>query len=198
MSSGKCNVLPRHASQILEHFTQNAYQSYLHGSPIADHLLTLSKINVFRAFLQKTLSILGMGESWMYDHTISSFSTLQPGYADGSSLPPTLRPTALQLSQPHHPWLDYFPLPRMRDNLLRAAGSFNEEQLCIDIFGFWDPSMGNCSLLVWGEPANPGNWEVTERFLQRWSWVIRGCPELMRSANYWRRQRGEKMIFRYL
>lgn len=196
-SPRQCAVLSPHAQQILRHFTQNAYESYLHGCPTSDHLLTLSKVNVFRAF-GHILSILGMSDAWLYDEAISPFSTAQPGYVEDSSLPLTLRPTALQRTQPHHPWIDFFPLPRMRDNLLLAEDSYDEDQLCIDIMGFWDPPVESYSLLVWGNPANPANWEVTEAFLRKWPWVIRGCPELIQSTNHWRRKRGERVIFRYL
>lgn len=193
---GKC-ILPKHALQILEHFSENAYLSYLHGCPTADHLLTLSKVNVFRAFWQ-IISVLGMDDSWMRDETISPFATLRPRYTDHSALPLSLQPTQLQQTRSHHPWIDFFPLARMRDNLLVALDSYDEDQLCVDIMGFWNPSMERCGLLVWGEPTDPRNWEVTERFLQKWPWVIRGCPELIHSTNYWRRQREEKLIFRYL
>lgn len=192
-----CNLLPPQAKQILELFTQSAYQSYLHGCPSADHLLTLSKVNVFQAFWH-IFTVMGMSEPWMHEDALSPFSTLHPGYIDSQSLPLSLQPTALQRTQSHHPWLDCFPLPTLRDNLLRAVDHFDEDQLCLDIMAFWDPSIENCSLLVWGEPTDPKSWEVTESFLRKWPWVIRGCPELIQSTNYWRRQRGEKMIFRYV
>lgn len=184
---------------MLNDFTQNAdyIHIYLQGCPTADLLLTLSKINVFRAFWN-IISILGLSDAWMHDDAISPFATFHPGYIDNTQLlPPSLQPTALQRTRSHHPWLDLFPLPNMRDNLLRAQDSFDEDQLCIDIMGFWDPSLESCFLFVWGEPADPRNWEVTENLLRKWPWMIRGCPELLESTNYWRRQRGEKMIFRY-
>lgn len=151
------------------------------------------------------MDLLGMSPSldWMHDDALSPFTTQGPGVAgDGrdGSLPPSLRPTTLQKTHTHHPWLDFFPIPKIRDNLLRAGESFDDEALCVDIMGFWDssPTSSNCTLLVWGEPTDPGSWEVTEDFLRRWPWVIRGCPELLQSTNYWRRKRGEMMLFRYV
>lgn len=192
-----CNdLVPPQARQILEHFTQHADHIYLQGSPTADLLLTLSKVNVFRAFFN-ILTILGLSDPWMHDDAISPFATSHPEYIDTQLLPPYLQPTALQRSRSHHPWLDLFPLPSMRDNLLLAQDRFDEDQLCIDIMGFWDPSADSCLLFVWGEPTDPRNWEITEIFLRKWPWVLQGCPELLQSTNYWRRQRGEKMIFRY-
>lgn len=185
---------------LLRGFTETAIQSYILGCPTADHLLTLSKVNVFRAF-GAIMSTLGMapGPDWMHDDALSPFVTLQPGVTEDTALPVSLRPTQLQKTLSHHPWLDFFPLPKMRDNLIRAGETFDDEQLCLDLMGFWDmTSATSCSLLVWGEPADPRSWEVTEDFLRKWPWVVRGCPELMQSTNYWRSQRGETMLFRYL
>ncbi|KAF4234672.1 hypothetical protein CNMCM8980_008598 [Aspergillus fumigatiaffinis] len=186
--------------QYLETFVRTAYESYILGSPTSDHLLTLSKVNVFRAFAS-IMSLLGMShtEDWMHDDALSPFPTLGPGYIDEQKLPPSLRPTRLQKTVPHHPWLDFFPIPKIRDNLLTMGeDNFDDCQLCVDIMGFWDSGMDACCLLVWGDPTDPKNWEVTERFLQKWPWVVRGCPDLMVSTNNWRRKRGEKLIFRYL
>lgn len=86
----------------------------------------------------------------------------------------------------------------MRDNLISARDELDDGQLCVDIMGFWDISTKSCSLLVWGEPSDPKSWEITEEFLKKWPWVIRGEPELLESTNYWRRKRGDEIIFRYL
>lgn len=145
------------------------------------------------------MASMGMSSEleWMHDDAISPFSTLRPGIAEDTNLPLALRPTKLQKSLAHHPWLDFFPLPKMRDNLLRA-GEFDDEELCVDIMGFWDMSTDSCSMLVWGEPTDPSSWEVTEAFLRKWPWIVRGCPELLTSTNHWRRKRGDAVIFRYI
>ncbi|KAL4979767.1 hypothetical protein BDW66DRAFT_95921 [Aspergillus desertorum] len=184
--------------KLLERFSQKAVESYVLGSPSSDHLLTLCKVNVFRAFMTN-MQILGMsaGPEWMEDEAISPFSTSMPGYLPVEKLPVSLRPTTLQRSRTHHPWLDFFPFPRIRDNLI-MAGDFDDHPLCEDIMGFWNVTDEACGLLVWGEAHDPRNWEASENFLRRWPWVVVGCPELLESTNRWRRSRGEKMIFRYL
>ncbi|KAL4985201.1 hypothetical protein BDW68DRAFT_189872 [Aspergillus falconensis] len=184
--------------KLLERFSQKAVESYVLGSPSSDHLLTLCKVNVFRAFMTN-MQTLGMsaGPDWMEDEAISPFSTSMPGYLPIEKLPVSLRPTKLQTSRIHHPWLDFFPFPRIRDNLI-MAGDFDDHPLCEDIMGFWNVTDEACGLLVWGEAHDPRNWEVSENFLRRWPWVVAGCPELLESTNRWRTSRGEKMIFRYL
>ncbi|PLB46197.1 hypothetical protein P170DRAFT_390734 [Aspergillus steynii IBT 23096] len=196
--SSRCISLDK-ASTLLDQLSITAYENYILGSPTSDHLMTLSKMNVFRAF-NSIITTLGMQHNmeWLHDDAISPFSTHQPGYVEDPNLPVSLRPTPIQRRISHHPWLDFFPDPRMRDNLVSAGDAFDDEQLCIDIMGFWDMSNESCSLLVWGDPSDPANWEVTEQFLRKWPWVVRGCGGLMEATNRWRASRGEKMIFRYL
>ncbi|BCR99332.1 DUF3425 domain-containing protein [Aspergillus luchuensis] len=191
---------PENIRRIFEHFARVAYESYFRGSPSADHLLTLSKLNVFRAFMTN-MTVLGFGNSTTWcddDDALSLFNTLPPEAIQEKRLPVSLRPTKIQMQVPHHPWLDFFPLPRLRDNLCLMIDRFDDDELCHDVMGFWDNASDTCSLLVWGEPSDPANWEVTEQFLRKWPWVLRGCPELLKSTNRWRQKRGEKMIIRYL
>ncbi|KAJ5094994.1 hypothetical protein N7532_007285 [Penicillium argentinense] len=184
---------------LMERFARTAYESYMKGSPTSDHLLTLTKVNVFRAFGHNLL-LAGGSLDDMDDDSISHFNKLLPGteLPEDSKMPVSLRPTRLQKMVPHHPWLDFFPLPKMRDNLIQAGDEWDDEQLCLDIMGFWDKTTEDAGLLVWGEPWDIKNWELTEAFLKKWQWVVRGCPELMNSTNTWRAKRGERLIFRYI
>lgn len=203
-SSSICCLTPPEAQQLMDQFERSAYRSYLLGHPTTDHLLRLTKVNVYRAFISN-ISALGLTMDWMRDDdTLSPFNTLRPDLpvynSEGSSsstttIPPNLLPTQLQRTVPHHPWLDFFPLPQIRDNLLRAGNSFNDEELCVDVLGFWDLSGGEKSLIVWGDPWDPYGWEVTEAFVKKWGWVVRGCTEILRSTNHWREKRGERKLF---
>jgi hypothetical protein len=95
---------------------------------------------------------------------------------------------------PHHPWLDFFPFPKMRDCLIMAAHLFDDEELCHDLMAFWDTRNTNATLIVWGQSWDPWNWEVTEEFAAKWGWLLRGSPELLVSTNYWRKRRGEAPV----
>ncbi|KAJ0414918.1 hypothetical protein BJY00DRAFT_294277 [Aspergillus carlsbadensis] len=57
------------------------------------------------------------------------------------NVPPALSPTVVQIRVPHHPWLDCFPFPQVRDNIIRVAQLFNDCDLCTDIM---DPANGGC------------------------------------------------------
>ncbi|KAE8164272.1 hypothetical protein BDV40DRAFT_115866 [Aspergillus tamarii] len=184
--------------QMLEDFLSRAHRSYLLGRPSADHLLTLTKANVYRAFLQN-INLLGLVADGLCEvDVLSPFCQFGPTWPVARTLPPSLRPTFNQCLLPHHPWLDFFPHPRARDTLIRRLGDYDEDDFCLDILGFWNPDAPDNMLLVWGEPSAAENWEVTEGFIKKWGWVIQGCPDILHNTNKWRARRGENPILRYL
>ncbi|KAF4155437.1 hypothetical protein CNMCM8927_002048 [Aspergillus lentulus] len=188
-----CANAPPHALQFRQWFETAAYQSYWKGSPQRDHLISLCRLNVHRA-INDNITLIGMTPEWMKsDDAISIFNLQQPSFAP-ERIPPSLRPTLIQLQVPHHPWLDFFPFPRMRHRLILAGDSFDDDELCHDLMAFWDTRNTAATLLVWGHSWDPKNWEVTERFAHKWTWMIRDSPELLASTNFWRRTRGEKPL----
>lgn len=52
-----------------------------------------------------------------------------------------------------------------------------------------DLTSGKQGLIVWGEPWDLSGWEVTEGFVNKWSWVLEGCIDLFVSSNFWRAKR---------
>ncbi|KAH8695289.1 hypothetical protein BGW36DRAFT_382442 [Talaromyces proteolyticus] len=157
-----------------------------------DHLLSLVQFNVFRA-LVTNMTILSLPDVFICDEPNIKVSALPlPNH-----IPPALMPTALQRSVFHHSWMDIFPLPALRDNLICLQGRFDFCDLCDDVVGaMWDdqlePHDERNGLVVWGEPWDIKSWEVMEGFLKKWGWVLTGCNELIESTNRWRQLRGEK------
>lgn len=194
MATSTCRLAHPSLYRFLVIFEAAAYRSYC-GNPRADHLLTLAKLNVFRAFV-RNVAVLGYSREWMTDDALSRFSISgpHPKAVPVANLPPSLHPTELQQSQPHHPWLDFFPFAPLRDTLIQHEDCMDDSQLCRDLMGFWTmPSEENC-MLVWGNPWDPMNWEITEAFLRKWGRLVKGCPEILWSTNHWRLQRGEKRL----
>ncbi|KAI9927235.1 hypothetical protein MW887_003621 [Aspergillus wentii] len=188
-----CTSAPPHADMLMRQLETMAYTSYITNSPQTDHLLTLSKVGVQRAIIENTRSI-GMTMEWMKDdNSISIFNLLIPGFSEGN-IPVSLRPTEMQRRIPHHPWLDFFPFPTFRDNLIAVQDDIDDEDLCHDLMAFWDTHNTRATMLVWGQPWDPANWEMTEAFLDKWGFLLVGCDDLFRSSNYWRAQRGEKAL----
>ncbi|KAL4961166.1 DUF3425 domain-containing protein [Aspergillus stella-maris] len=171
---------------MMAHFDRAAYQRYFTGNACLDHLMTLSKFF-------ENLRVLELVIEDMDDDAASPFLSI-PGSMDISypceryyNLPTALSPTSTQRNTPHHPWLDCFPFPQIRDNLIGVGEEFDDCQLCNDLM---DPASKDFGMMVWGDPWMPGNWEVSEFFFAKWSWVIRGCPEIIVSSNRWRAKRG--------
>ncbi|KAM0476744.1 hypothetical protein ACHAPX_006168 [Trichoderma viride] len=46
-------------------------------------------------------------------------------------------------------------------------------------------------ILSWSDPWEISGWEVTEKFVTRWAFLLQGCPDVVESANKWRALRGE-------
>lgn len=188
-----CKFAPHNVQDLMAHFENSAIQSHALGTPNIDHLIILSRLNVQRAFTDNTAAV-GMTLEWLRDDdSISIYNVASVGFSQ-DSVPLALRPTPLQRTKPHHPWIDCFPFPQIRDNLIAVEDEFDDSELCSDLMAFWDTRNSGATLLVWGFPWDPNNWEVTEGFLKKWGWIIRGCPEIMQSTNRWRTLRGEKRL----
>lgn len=46
-------------------------------------------------------------------------------------------------------------------------------------------------MILWGQPHDVANWEVTKEFIRRWGWTLKGCDDLIVASNRWRVKRGE-------
>ncbi|KAK9610103.1 hypothetical protein V6Z98_010171 [Aspergillus fumigatus] len=186
--------------QYLDTFVRTAYESYVLGFPTSDHLLTPQQSQRLSRLRQHHVATRNVTHRRLDARRRSlPFVTMGPGYIDEQKLPPSLRPTRLQKTIPHHPWLDFFPIPKIRDGTCSRRGKTISTTANCALISWGSGTRGWTPAVCWvGDPTDPKNWEVTERFLKKWPWVVRGCPGLLESTNNWRRKRGEKLIFRYL
>lgn len=177
------------------------HMNFASGSPRSDLLLVITQLNIVRA-LHVNMDALGYRGPEMDDEALSAFSMIGPRCShfrgDSALLPPSLQPTTIQRTIPHHPWLDLIPIPNMRDNLIRAVASLDDVQLCHDMCGIGSTRVVNgkraTGVLVWKDPWDPSGWEITEMFFRHWAWALQDCQELFHSTNTWRRRRGEKPL----
>jgi hypothetical protein len=183
-----------------------------------DHLMHLIQFNVYRAVLTNMFTLRTAH--------IFSCETHPAGWVHISALPlpqaipPTLEPTALQRQVPHAPYVDLFPLPALRDALIRAEGTFDDCDLCIDLLGSiagkhventrpaltgrssgestaaaGSPDDERKGLVIWGEPWSAASWEVEEGFARKWGWMLQdNCEELLQATDRWRQLRGEEPL----
>lgn len=123
-----------------------------------------------------------------------------PTYTSRTStiaIPPSLEPTALQLTVPHERWIDIIPHARWRDNMILAQGTFDEDELCEDcVGGLWGESSDNepKGIAAWSDPWDVWGWEVSEGFFKKWGFFLAGCPDVLASSNKHRTARGEEPL----
>lgn len=200
-----CQLSKSETWDRLGQLAMHAHAANRAGTPILQHLPLVAGINVLNA-LAENASILGVSQLWLDYDAVSPFSQqlapVPPSIVRerlSAWCPDNLRPTRLQAEISHHPWLDLFPLPRMRDNIIEAISTDNpidEDDLCYDLVDVsTNGESGKASLIVWGsQPWDTHNWEVTVPFIKKWGGLLNGCEELIRATNYWRERRGERPI----
>ncbi|KAF5559850.1 hypothetical protein FNAPI_4557 [Fusarium napiforme] len=133
-------------------------------------------------------------------------------------LPTRLEPTQVQMTSPHPCWIDIFPFPELRDNLIRKQLIYDHIQFLEDLVGDYvyilPPAVPstrcivpqftslkggnlpkeNAGMILWGEPHLSESWEVTPSFLAKWSWLIGECKDLVHVSNNWRQSRGDQPL----
>lgn len=133
-----------------------------------------------------------------HDCTGGALHTVLP-LESPDQVPPPLAPTRTQTAVPHEPWVDVFPHPVWRDNFIKALGTFDEDELCSDMVGgLFDGGTNNdCErrgMVVWSPPWHYEGWELSEGFVRKWGWSIKGCEGILEATNKWRSIRGEQPL----
>ncbi|KAK9368229.1 hypothetical protein V1509DRAFT_640110 [Lipomyces kononenkoae] len=161
------------------------------------HLITLVQYNVLRAIITN-VHILRLENIFFAECGAALTISALPS-PHSSTIPSAFTPTAVQNSVPHEVWMDTVPFPQMRDNLILNIGKYDADDLCVDMVGGLYEGYDDIRLrgiLVWTNPWSEESWEVTEGFLNKWNFLLRGCETLMSSTNRWRRGRGEdELVF---
>ncbi|KAF3480180.1 uncharacterized protein GIQ15_05527 [Arthroderma uncinatum] len=110
------------------------------------------------------------------------------------SLPPSLKPTALQLQTPHNPRIDLIPSPTLRDTLL-SVDAATASTFLTEVCTFACEIEDHGQVIIWGENfLNEFSWEFSATVLERWGgWIL---PSIWRErADFWRRQRGDPVLY---
>ena len=82
------------------------------------------------------------------------------------ALPLPLHPTPLQMTRIHLPYIDCFPIPKLRDNLIIWNGLVDKEDFCADL-------LGTNSFVVQGiQSWDPAGWVVDRTFKEKWRFLF--------------------------
>lgn len=181
-------------------FLQRVSTNWGLNLPTPHDLPLVTRLNTFDALARNALMLripLEYLESDDYSSVFNHHGPPPPS-TEKPSLPTNLQPTALQQTVTHHSWLDLFPIPKMRDNILRGinSGEYDEDLLCdvlcCDLLKFDDTT--NAALVVWGESWDAAGWEFSAEFFVKWGVLLQGCTEVLETTNYWRQKRGARRL----
>lgn len=152
-------------------------------------LAPITNLNIVNAILINA-SFMGLTLEILSEDIVSTFNIPGPTIMH---LPPSLQPTSTQMEIIHHPWIDLMPMKSLRDVMLKNLGKYDEDDFCGDLHGQVGASDG-IGLISWGEPWDPNAYEISEGVFRKWAWLLKDCPEIIRTTNYWRKIRGEKPL----
>ncbi|KAI9147164.1 hypothetical protein HJFPF1_13196 [Paramyrothecium foliicola] len=189
--------------EVIRRLQAQAYQDFTLDAPRPTFLPILIRINALNALLHNARKIGISADTVCRDEEISPFNLTGPlvpaSTAPLPECPEDLRPTTLQKTIFHHPWIDLLPLPQLRDNLLRALSleTFDVDEFCVEVFHPGAAGNGledTPALIVWDTTASIRGWEANVPFLKKYGWLLTGCQELLRATNDWRMRRGDKVL----
>ncbi|KAF2162215.1 hypothetical protein M409DRAFT_58336 [Zasmidium cellare ATCC 36951] len=186
-----------------------------------DHLIRMIEYNLIRAFVTNAaiLDILHLLPSSETCPPLHDRMLLFP-VGGARRIPETLQPSYLQRSTDHAYGIDLWPDAKMRDNIIVAvaSGLLDQHELEADLLGTVCPntviqnrnagSRGDgltakipseeeervCGVVVWTTPWCADGYELSEAFIRKYRWLLRGCYDLLRATNRWRATRGEDPI----
>ncbi|ETS86524.1 hypothetical protein PFICI_00352 [Pestalotiopsis fici W106-1] len=189
-------VHSEHNKSALQAFEVFARHCSANAPPHLEFLPILTQFHFTRA-LFVNVDVMGLSQNQMHDDALSPFNITGPWDTAMApkldSLPLALRPTELQVTIPHHPWIDLLPLPQFRDNILIALDNdLDEEALCQAFSGRTRSEPPG--IIVWQDPWDPSGWEISEAFARSHGWLLKNCWALFDSTNKWRARRGERPL----
>ena len=130
-------------------------QSIFTTPGLSEHrYIRLTEYSVLRAYVQNAQLLAISPLIFADDDALSPWTTMNPYPA---LAPYDICPTPLQLSTPHHPYIDVVAPPLLRDNiLLSALTDEQEEQLCFDMhfgtFTIWGSQPWNALGMLFSLP----------------------------------------------
>lgn len=84
------------------------------------------------------------------------------------AIPEVLQPTPLQLTVPHYSWIDRWPFPRLRDNLILSLTTIDMSEFFGDLF-----KMDTFALRQGAaQPWDTSQWMIYPEFAKKWGFLF--------------------------
>jgi hypothetical protein len=168
-----------------------------HSFPDEAHLEVL-ELNLLRGATEIARRLNVDQLIWSLTST-SPFTDPSMALANFGHLPPNLRPTKLQMTEPHHPVIDLMPWPTVRDKLIliftqppdiRPKSAASPTALLDFVYDLEDSSEG---VRIWGDdPSSDQAWEVGEKVFKNWWWAF--DRDVIKRSNELRSGRGARLL----
>ncbi|KAF2180554.1 hypothetical protein K469DRAFT_274587 [Zopfia rhizophila CBS 207.26] len=84
-----------------------------------------------------------------------------------SDIPPPLHPTPLQLITIHARWIDRFPFPKMRNNMISMSSIVDDEEFLSDLF-----TIPSFNLTPGRATWDPRAWKIEKSFAEKWGYLF--------------------------
>lgn len=190
-------LIPRNSARSAQNSSVKRSQFRIMFPLSPDHLITLLQYNALRGGMINSQLLYGPNAD--QESECSAESVLLPPPPSLREIPWTLYPTHLQQTVAHEKWIDIVPHPVWRDNMIRASGSFDEDDLWSDCIGglfegFPGSEIEKRGVILWSPPWHPSGWEISEGFARKWGWTLKGCRDVVDASNKRRMERGEELI----
>ena len=157
------------------------------------YLLPVHELTLLKGML-RIASRLGVDSTQVWNLECPSPFTTGSG-TPIDQLPTAWRPTASQMTIPHHPICDLLPWPSARDRILmflalpddaRPPNARGPMALVNFVYDLEDGSEG---VRIYGaDPCNPEGWEVGQVLFERWWFLF--DRDIITNSNRWREARG--------
>ncbi|KAK6499932.1 hypothetical protein TWF481_010288 [Arthrobotrys musiformis] len=192
---------PREHSQVIDFIRRVLLNCSLRLQAPSEPYL-LARLNILNAFVTNAGMLSMSFQVLSREDAISPFNLEGPeplgvpGVNHNSQIPESLRPTSLQREIVHSPWLDLFPIPAIRDRILRGLQQslITQTDICHHVFAIDSSGDALAPLVVWGEPWDPRSWEFSPELLEAWGSLLYGCPAALEWTNLWRKKRGKREL----
>jgi hypothetical protein len=84
-----------------------------------------------------------------------------------SNVPFSLHPTPYQMATVHLAWIDRFPFPHMRDNLILLSGTYDDDEFIHDLF-----TIPTFKIKPGHAPWDPSAWLMQQAFSDKWGYLL--------------------------
>jgi hypothetical protein len=94
-------------------------------------------------------------------------TTIARSFRPLKAVPPSLYPSPLQLAVQHHCWIDGWPFPRMRDNMILLQDMLDVKEFFEDLC-----AMNSFMICDGSWTWDTAGWRISREFAEKWGYLF--------------------------